>query len=65
MSDDRGGVRITLAGMSPDVLNGAESGDVVEPVQIINQTMLALSDDRRVRCGLRRTEPCSGVLHGK
>lgn len=55
--DDHGDVLVTLAGVSPDVLIHTDSGDVVEPVQVIEQPPLALSKDRRVPGGPRHTEP--------
>lgn len=56
-----GDVRIALEGVSPNVLINTESGHTVEPVWVIDETPLALSEDRRVRGRPRHPVPWCGA----
>ena len=63
--DDHRDIPLALACVAPDMLIDADRSDAIEPVRVIDQTPLALGENRRVRRRPRHPEPCGDAGDGQ
>ena len=63
--DDHRDIPLALACVAPDMLIDADRSDAIEPVRVIDQTPLALGENRRVRRRPRHPEPCGDAGEGQ